>query len=130
MDCSERDRFHIVAIVRALRDARRFMGDLSFEAFAESDEKQNAVAMAIARCGEHIKRLSKEFRDAEPGVEWRGIAGMRDWIAHDYEGLDFESLHYAVTVEVPKVLAALDPYLESFAEIRQESADPFNVPRV
>ena len=49
MDCSERDRFHIVAIVRALRDARRFMGDLSFEAFAESDEKQNAVAMAIAR---------------------------------------------------------------------------------
>ena len=77
MDCSERDRFHIVAIVRALRDARRFMGDLSFEAFAESDEKQNAVAMAIARCSEHVKRLSKEFRDAESGVERRGRTALR-----------------------------------------------------
>lgn len=128
--CSERDRIHIVAIARALRDAQRFMGTMTFDEFAASDEKQNAVAMAITRCGEHVKRLSQEFRNSEPDVEWRGISGMRDWIAHDYDGLDFERLYYAATTEAPRVLAALQPYIVPLAKIKQESADPFNVPRI
>ena len=48
MKTTEKDALHIVAIVRALHDAQRFLGGLSAEEFAENDEKQNAVAMAIA----------------------------------------------------------------------------------
>lgn len=51
MGMTEKDALHIVAIVRALHDAQRFLGGLSAEEFAENDEKQNAVAMAIARAG-------------------------------------------------------------------------------
>lgn len=51
MKTTEKDVLHIVAIVRALHDAQRFLGELSSEEFAENDEKQNAVAMAIARAG-------------------------------------------------------------------------------
>ena len=36
---------------------------------------------------------------------------MRDWIAHDYDGLDFDCLYYAVTLEVPEVSAVLQPYV-------------------
>lgn len=61
MKTTEKDALHIVAIVRALYDAQRFLGGLSAEEFAENDEKQNAVAMAIARaggtCQEALKRI-------------------------------------------------------------------------
>lgn len=65
MKTTEKDALHIVAIVRALHDAQRFLGGLSAEEFAENDEKQNAVAMVIARAGEHTRKLSKEFRESE-----------------------------------------------------------------
>ncbi len=81
MKTTEKDALHIVAIVRALHDAQRFLGGLSAEEFAENDEKQNAVAMVIARAGERTRKLSKEFRESESGVPWRGVSGMRDWIA-------------------------------------------------
>ena len=130
MKTTEKDVLHIVAIVRALHDAQRFLGELSSEEFAENDEKQNAVAMAIARAGEHVKKLSKEFRESESGGPGRGVSGMRDWIAHDYDGLDFDRLYYAVTHEVPQVLTTLQPYVEKQAQVRLTKKDPFDVPRI
>lgn len=130
MGMTEKDTLHIVAIVRALTDAQRFLGPLSAEEFADNDEKQNAVAMAIARAGKHVKKLSKEFRESESGVPWRGVSGMRDWIAHDYDGLDFDRLYYAVTHEVPEALAVLQPYVEQQAQVQLTKRNPFDVPRI
>lgn len=128
--CPERDWIHIVAITRALHDAQRFMGTMTFTEFAESDEKQNAVAMAVARCGAHVKLLSQEFRNAESNIRWRDIFKLHDRIIHNYDNLDFERLYYAVIAEAPRVLTTLQPYIAPLAEIKQESADPFNVPRI
>jgi len=38
--------------------------------------------------GENIKSLPPEMTKKYPDVHWRGIAGMRDIIAHGYEGID------------------------------------------
>lgn len=50
--------------------------------------------------GEHVKEPSKEFRESESGVPWRGVSGMRDWITRD-DGLDFDRLCYSVIHEIP-----------------------------
>ncbi|WP_281775890.1 HepT-like ribonuclease domain-containing protein [Bifidobacterium ruminantium] len=103
--------------MRAL-NARRFRSQLSVEESADDDEKRNAMAMAIARSGEHAKKASKESRESESGIPWRGMSGMRDWIAHDHGGPDFDRLHYAVTHEVPQVLMVLRPYAEQQVQMR------------
>lgn len=72
MKTTEKDALHIVAIVRALHDAQRFLGGLSAEEFAENDEKQNAVAMAIARAGNMPGSSQKNSVNRNPvfhGVE-------------------------------------------------------------
>ena len=130
MKDAEKDVLHVVAIVRALSDAQRFLGSLSAEEFADNDEKQNAVAMAIARAGEHVKKLSTEFRESQSGIPWRGVSGMRDWISHDYDGFDFDSLYYSVTNEVPQVLAILQPYVDQCSQTPLADRDPFDVPKI
>lgn len=55
---------------------------------------------------------------------------MRDWIAHDYDGLDFDCLYYAVTHEVPEVLTVLQPYVEQQAQVQLTGKDSFDVPRI
>lgn len=124
------DLIHIVAIIRELSNARRYLGDMTLDEFEADDEKQHSVSMAVSICGEQVKGLSQEFREREPSIEWRRIAGMRDWIVHDYDGLDFRTLYHAVTVDAPQVLAVLRPYAEMAAGVRPNAADPFDVPRV
>ena len=130
MKDTEKDALHIVAMVRALSDAQRFLGSLSAEEFADNDEKQNAVAMAIARAGEHVKKLSMEFRESQSGVPWRGVSGMRDWISHDCDGLDFDRLYYSVTNEIPQILAILKPYVDRCSQTPLAGKNPFDVPKV
>ncbi|NMM94373.1 DUF86 domain-containing protein [Bifidobacterium oedipodis] len=127
---SDTDLIHIIAIIRALRDAQRFLGDMTLYEFEADDEKQNAVAMAFARCGEHVKRLSDGFREHESSIEWRKVAGMRDWITHNYDGLDFETLYHAVVEETPQVLNVLLPYADQASNERIQTTDPFDVPTI
>ena len=124
----DRDAIHVVAIMRALTDSQRFLGDLTAEGFRDDDKTQNAVAMAIARVGEHVKRLSPEFRESEPETAWKAIAGTRDWIVHDYDDLDFDRLYYAVRHEVPRVIAVLQPYVDDLSGVGPVSGSPFDVP--
>ena len=46
----------------------------------------------IEEIGEVAKRLTPETLATMPGVSWRGIKGMREVIAHDYEEVDVEVL--------------------------------------
>ncbi|WP_051922731.1 DUF86 domain-containing protein [Bifidobacterium stellenboschense] len=126
----ERDMMHIVAIMRAMKDAQRFLGDMSLEEFHDDDKTQNAVAMAVARVGEHVKGLSRGFRESEPETEWKAIAGTRDWIVHDYDELDFGRLYHAVKRELPAVIDVLQPYIDSQKGIVVRDAAPFDVPMI
>ena len=42
-----------------------------------------------------------------PTIEWRKIAGMRDWIAHAYFGLDPDILWDVIESKVPELERAL-----------------------
>ena len=51
---------------------------------------QDAVLKQIEVIGEAAKHLSPDFTDAYPAVPWKDIAGMRDFIVHNYFGVDVE----------------------------------------
>ena len=38
--------------------------------------------------GKATKNLSNEFRDKDPEIPWRQMAGMRDKLIHGYFGVD------------------------------------------
>jgi uncharacterized protein with HEPN domain len=51
----------------------------------------DAIAKRLEEIGELAKRLSPEALTGLPGVDWRGIKGMREVLAHDY-------LHAQITI--------------------------------
>ena len=55
MKTTEKDALHIVAIVRALHDAQRFLGGLSAEEFAENDGYGDCQSGGT--CQEALKRI-------------------------------------------------------------------------
>jgi uncharacterized protein with HEPN domain len=53
--------------------------------FVEQELVVDAVLRNIEVIGEAAKHLPDDVRAKVPGIEWKKIAGMRDWIPHvDY----------------------------------------------
>ncbi len=51
--------------------------------------------------GEAAKRLPVELRARYGAVDWGGAAGMRAWIIHGYDGLDYDILWRATHDKLP-----------------------------
>ena len=111
-----KDAALIVAITRELNLALDFLQGTSLEEFEHDVMRQHAVAMAVAQTGEYVKKLSSDFRSGAPEIEWKAMAGIRDWIVHNYEGLDFEEIYDSVTQQAPDVLQYLQPLVQSLQQ--------------
>jgi len=44
-------------------------------------------------------------------VSWKQIAGMRDRLIHGYDDVNLDKVWEVVTLQVPELLAQLDPLL-------------------
>ena len=72
----------------------------------------DAVRMRLLEIGEAANGLPAELRETEPGIPWREIIGMRNWMAHRY----FDTVHSYVWGTVDR---DLDPLLEALSRIER-----------
>lgn len=95
----------------AAEDALAFAGGLDEVAFAalpEADRRTyRALKNALAEIGEAVKLLPPDLLNRHPGVDWRGWAGLRDMVSHQYFGLELPRLRPAVANELPDLLEAV-----------------------
>lgn len=106
-----RDRSSLLDIAQAARSALAFVSDMSLDDFAGDAKTQSAVPYQIAILGEAVKRLSTEFRDQNPGIDWRAMAGMRDKLIHDYGNVDIDRVWFTLRISLPQLLNEIEPML-------------------
>ena len=105
------DQAILLDMVTAARLILRFRMGLDLEGFLADIKTQSAVCHQVLILGEAVKRLSAGFRSAHPEIPWSRIAKMRDKMIHQYEVVDPEEVWKAAEVDVPALLAALEPLL-------------------
>ena len=69
------------------------MFGITEEAFIATDDVQtraiaDSLLMCVLRVTEEAGKLSDAVQFAHPEIDWRGIAGMRNYLAHDYGNID------------------------------------------
>jgi uncharacterized protein with HEPN domain len=83
-------RIYLTHILESVELIESYVAGIDLPAFAEDQEKQDAVVRRIEIMGEAVKNLPDDLRKANPHVPWPRIAGMRDKVIHDYMGVDAE----------------------------------------
>jgi uncharacterized protein with HEPN domain len=82
---------------------KRFGDD--YQAFSNDSAYFNAVSMCLLQIGELANGLSQDFRASTSNrIQWNLIRGMRNWIAHVYQGVDKETIWGTVTEDIPSLL--------------------------
>lgn len=57
----------------------------------------DSIAMMLISIGENIKKIdsetSREWLIRSPGVDWKGVMGLRDVLSHHYFSIDAEEVY-------------------------------------
>ena len=67
----------------------------------------HAVNSLLLAVGEESKKLEAELKKGFEEIPWSAIAGMRNRLAHDYRGIDFNLVFSTATVEIPILKSVL-----------------------
>ena len=85
----------------------QFTKGMNQEQLVGQELVMDAVLRNIEVIGEATKNLPDDVRARMPGIEWKKIAGMRDWIAHMYYRVDDDIVWDTVENKVPELLRML-----------------------
>ena len=84
---------------------------LTEEEFCSNRLVQDAVIRRIEIIGEAVKNVDEDFRVKHPDISWKGMARMRDKIAHEYFGVDFKRVWEVARKDLPELKLKFKPML-------------------
>ena len=109
------DRLYLIHILECVQKIQDYT--TAGEAFFKADSKtQDAVIRNFEIIGEAAKRVSPEGRDRSPDIPWQHIAGFRDVLIHQYEGVDIDQVWRVVEQELATLRGAIERLLNELNE--------------
>ena len=93
---------------------RRFAGITTPNDFQATDinhDKLDAIAMLLIAVGESFKKIDKEteglFLKKYPEIDWKGVIGVRNILAHDCFDIDVEVIFKICQRDIPQLIKTL-----------------------
>ena len=97
-------------IIECCEKILRFTSGMNQEQLVQQEIVMDAVLRNIEIIGEAAKHVPNDVRARMPGIEWKKIAGMRDWISHVYYRVDDDIVWDAVDTKIPELLRTLQAF--------------------
>jgi uncharacterized protein with HEPN domain len=97
------DLVYIEHIQSSIDSILRYAEDLDYDSFIEKQIVQDAIVRQLEIIGEVTKRVSIEFRNSNPQIPWKVMAGMRDKLIHDYIDVDYRMVWSTTKEDIPEL---------------------------
>ena len=104
------DRVYLKHILRCIARIQEYTAG-GRESFFASPLIQDGVIRNLQTLAESSQHLSEGIKAAHSSVDWKGLAGFRNVLVHDYLGVDLELVYRAVDQDVPKLKVACEAAL-------------------
>ncbi len=102
----------IIDFINHIKDELTFLAsdsrNYTYDSFCADKKTALAYTRALEIIGEACKNVPDLFREKYAQIDWKGYAGLRDIITHQYFGIDNEAIWDTVINEVPETLAEIE----------------------
>ena len=115
---------YLLHIADSCEKILRYLQNVEEADFAENEMVQDAVLRNFEIIGEAAKHIPDDYRDLHSEIKWRGMAGLRDILIHEYFGIDLVNVWNISKGAIPETLVlikALPEYLAARKSIENES---------
>lgn len=100
---------HILECIELIEE---YSNNLSKEKFLKNIEVQDAIIRRLEIIGEAARNLPDEFKSAYSGVAWKKILAARNILAHNYFGVDLNTIWRIVKNDIPPLKEQIKEMLE------------------
>ena len=105
-----REKQYLLDILLAAEQAQSFVAGCPDDVLMENALIRAGVFYSLAVIGEAANRILKVDPVPElPNLPWHKMAGLRNVIIHEYEGVNLDRVWEVVHHELPVVIATLSP---------------------
>jgi uncharacterized protein with HEPN domain len=94
-------RLYVEDIIDSIKAIEAFTKGLDYRDFADDRKTYSATLREFTVIGEAISNIPDEIKESFPDIEWRLIKDFRNFLVHEYFGIDSEIVWDAVTKELP-----------------------------
>jgi len=105
------DQLYLADIVEAAANVATHLGGRSRETFLGDVTARAAVLHEFTDIGEAASRVSTDLRSPYAEVPWVKIVAFRNFVVHEYFGLDWAIVWETATTLVPALRAQIEKVL-------------------
>ncbi|MDO5094398.1 MAG: DUF86 domain-containing protein [Propionibacteriaceae bacterium] len=89
-----------------------------YESDPELEVPKLAADSLLLKLGEAVRRLPEQFLEAQAhDPVWRRAIGMRNRLAHEYLGIDYELVWQVLTVHAPALGRSVEAMLTTLSDV-------------
>jgi len=79
-------------MLQSMERIEEYLGNLDFKEFKMSFMVVDAIIRNFEVIGEASKNIPNEIQEKYPEIPWKKMYGLRNLIAHEYFGIDYEMI--------------------------------------
>ncbi|MDQ1326723.1 MAG: hypothetical protein QG641_3 [Candidatus Poribacteria bacterium] len=111
---------YISDIINTIMDIEDFINDIAYDEFINDKKTIFAVERGIEIIGEATKRIPNSIKNKYPEIPWKDMAGIRDKVSHDYNGIDLVIIWKTIQQNLPELKAMLS---DMIAELKTRNGE-------
>ncbi len=109
----ENARSHLQDILDSIDAIQRFVDGMNAGSYQEDEKTQAAVERKMLTISEAAIRLKDQADTLCPGVPWRDIRGIGNWLRHQYDNVAVDVVWNTIQDDLPPLRAAVETALSS-----------------
>ena len=109
----DRDKTYLLDIVNSAELITNYTEGIKRDTFLDTIEIQDAVIRRLEIIGEAARRISDPFKQKHPDLPWKEMLGLRNFVIHEYEGVNLKVIWDTIKNDLPNLLKQINELLKT-----------------
>ena len=106
------DRAYLIHIREAIESIEEYLENVTYDKFTSNKMIIDAVVRELEIAGEASNNLSDEFREKHPEILWRKMKNMRNFLIHEYFGVNTKIVWGTCKEDLPELKKLIKDLLD------------------